>query len=94
MGVTLTAKVPYRTNVARNPVTNVPEPHPDAHGPHCRLQPDARYPGRTYTATEFDGNGEPVNRIDFAGRSTDRVPHEHRYDPATKALGEKQPLRV
>ncbi len=84
----------YRTNVPRDPDTNVPEPHPDAQGPHSRLQADARDPSRVYSATEFDENGNPLNRVDFAGRRGDPVPHEHRYDPATKAFGDKHPLNV
>jgi hypothetical protein len=84
----------YRTNVPRHADTNVPEPHADAQGPHSRLQRDARDPSRVYSATEFDDNGDPVKRVDFAGRAGDRLPHEHPYEPATKGFGDKQPLNV
>jgi hypothetical protein len=56
------------------------------------LQADARDPSRVYSATEFDGNGDPVKRVDFAGRTGDPLPHEHPYDPATKGFGDKRPL--
>jgi hypothetical protein len=82
----------YRTNVPRDPVTNEPAPLPEASGPHSRLQPDAKNPGRTYSATEFDANGQAVKRVDFAGRKGDQLPHQHEYDPATKGFKEKKPL--
>ncbi|MEP6539528.1 MAG: RHS repeat-associated core domain-containing protein, partial [Bryobacteraceae bacterium] len=82
----------YRTNVPRDPVTNEPTPLPGASGPHSRLQPDAKNPGRTYSATEFDANGKAVKRTDFAGRKGDQLPHQHEYDPATKGFKEKKPL--
>jgi len=84
----------YRTNVPRNPDTNIPEPDPAATGPHSRLQPDAQDSSRTYSATEFDAEGNPVKRIDFAGRKGDPLPHEHPYNPATKGFGDKQPLNT
>jgi len=82
----------YRTNVPRDPNTNIPTPDPDALGPHSRLQPDARDPSRVYSATEFNAAGDPVRRVDFAGRAGDSLPHEHPYDPETKGFGPKRPL--
>jgi hypothetical protein len=67
-------------------------PDLEASGQHTRLQPDAVNPGRTYSGTEFDSNGIPVKRVDLAGRKGDVLPHQHPYDPATKALGPKEPL--
>jgi hypothetical protein len=82
----------YRTNVPRHPKTNVPVPDPKATGPHSRLQRDAMDPNRVYSATEFDAAGQPVKRIDFAGREGDALPHQHPYDPSTKGFGPKEPL--
>jgi RHS repeat-associated protein len=82
----------YRTNVPRDPKTNVPSPLPEAKGPHSRLQPDAVDSGRTYSATEFDANGQPVRRVDFAARTGQDLPHQHPYNPSTKGFGDKQPL--
>ena len=81
----------YRTNVPRNEKTNIPEPVETASGPHSRLQYDARDPNRIYSATEFDAAGNPVRRIDFAGRRGEALPHHHVYDPGTKGFGPKQP---
>lgn len=81
----------YRTNVPRDAQNNH-EPLPDADGAHSRLQPDAKDPSKTYSATEFDQNGQAVKRVDFAGRKGEVIPHEHPYDPATKAFGDKRPL--
>jgi hypothetical protein len=69
----------YRTNVPRDTHQN-PLPDPQASGAHSRLQKDARDPSRTYSATEFDDDGNPVQRIDFAGRRGDEVPHAHKWD--------------
>lgn len=83
----------YRTNVPRG-ATGEPVPDPDASGPHSRLQPDAKNPARTYSATEFDANGQPVRRVDFAGRQGDTIPHQHEYDPGRKTFEkEKKPLQ-
>jgi hypothetical protein len=81
----------YRTNVPRD-ANNNPIPDPEATGAHSRLQPDARDPSRTYSATEFDENGQAVKRVDFAGRKGDTLPHQHPYDPNTKGFGSKEPL--
>jgi hypothetical protein len=81
----------YRTNVPRD-ANNNPIPDPEATGAHSRLQPDARDPSRTYSATEFDENGQAVKRVDFAGRKGDTLPHQHPYDPKTKGFGSKEPL--
>jgi hypothetical protein len=56
------------------------------------LQPVAVDRGRTYSATEFDGDGNPVKRVDLAGRMGDSLPHEHRYNSTTNSFGDKQPL--
>lgn len=82
----------YRTNVPRD-ATNTPSPHPDATGAHTRLQRDAVNPNRVYSGTEFDAAGNPMKRVDFAGRKGDAVPHQHPYDPATKAFGPKESLQ-
>jgi RHS repeat-associated protein len=83
----------FRTNVPRGE-NGEPEPLPEASGPHSRLQPDAKNPERTYSATEFDANGKPVRRIDFAGRKGDTVPHQHDYDPAKKTFEkDKKPVQ-
>ena len=81
----------YRTNVPRD-ANNTPLPDPGATGPHTRLQPDAVNPGRAYSGTEFDANGVPVKRVDMAGRPGETLPHQHTYDPKTRALGPKEPL--
>jgi hypothetical protein len=81
----------YRTNVPRDPKTNVPTPVEEAAGPHTRLQYDARDPNRIYSGTEFDAAGNPVKRIDFAGRG-EAVPHQHPYDPGNKGFGPKGPM--
>jgi hypothetical protein len=47
---------------------------------------------RIYSATEFDANGNPVRRVDFAGRKGDPLPHQHKYNPETKGFGDKEPL--
>jgi RHS repeat-associated protein len=84
----------HRTNVPRDAKTGVPTPDPKAQGPHSRLQPDAKKPGRVYSATEFNGQGQPVKRIDFAGRKGQQVPHQHRYDPQKKTFRkEHEPLQ-
>ena len=86
----------YRTNVPRDPVTNnpspvAPEPGAPVEGPHSRLNRDAVNPDRIYSAVEFDGNGNPVGRTDFAGRPGDTLPHYHPYDPKTGGFGKKIP---
>jgi RHS repeat-associated protein len=81
----------YRTNVPRDSKTT-PIPLEDASGPHSRLQRDAQDPGRIYSATEFDAAGNATKRVDFAGRQGDVLPHQHAYDPVTKAFGDKKPL--
>src|SRR5262249_52932832 len=83
-------KKAYRTNVPRD-ANNNPEPLPEAEGPHSRLQQDAKDPSRTYSATEFNDQGEAVKRVDFAGRG-EEVPHEHPYNPQDQSFGDKHPL--
>ena len=84
----------YRTNVPRD-ANNNPIPDPQAQGAHSRLQLDKKDPSRVYSATEFDANGQPVKRIDFAGRKGDPIPHEHIYDPANKQFDpQKLPVQT
>jgi RHS repeat-associated protein len=84
----------FRTNVPRD-AKGDPEPHPDAKdAAHSRLQPDAKNPSRTYSATEFNNKGEAQKRTDFAGRKGDTVPHTHDYDPKTKSFSKvKKPVK-
>jgi RHS repeat-associated protein len=81
----------YRTNVPRDDKNN-PLPDPSATGPHTRLQPDRLDPKRIFSGTEFGSQGTPVRRVDFSGRPGDPLPHQHPYDPLTKAFGPKEPL--
>jgi hypothetical protein len=82
----------YRTNVPRDKQNN-PIADPNAKGPHSRLQRDAQDESRVFSATEFDGQGNPVRRVDFAGRQGDTLPHSHSYDPTTKGFSKtKDPL--
>ena len=87
----------YRTNVPRDE-NNVPEVDSEEPGEiigrHTRLQPDKKDPSRTYSGTEFDDEGNPVKRVDHAGRKGDELPHEHKYNPETKGFGPKEPLNT
>jgi hypothetical protein len=85
----------YRSNVPRD-ANNNPLPDPDAQGAaHTRLQMDKKDPNRVYSGTEFNQNGQAVKRTDMAGRKGDPLPHEHTYNPTTKAFNkEKIPVQL
>jgi hypothetical protein len=82
----------YRTNVPRDE-NGMPAPDPGSverpvDGAHSRLQFDKKDPSRVYSATEFDENGQPVRRIDFAARSGQELPHEHVWIPGTNKFSD------
>jgi hypothetical protein len=73
--------------------SNNPEPLPEAEGAHSRLQFDAQDSSRVYSATEFDENGNAVQRTDFAGRKSNELPHSHDYNQDTQGFDKtKKPV--